>query len=167
MEDFLQREGFGLFFLVFFAKGFRELRRVDAGAFGINPPKRRMVLDSLVEERLSDGRIIHFAVAVAAVANEVNNNVAAKSSAIFRSEPANAHYGGGIFRVDVEYRHGLALGQVRSETRRMVLRRQGRETDEAVHADVNRAADGVRTHVSKVERLRPHALACEGRVAMA
>src|SRR5260370_4899029 len=48
----------------------------------------------------------------------------------------------------------------------MLLNRLGRESDEVIHDDVNRAANGVSPQVGKVKRFRPNALACESRVAM-
>jgi len=50
MRDLSQRAGFGLFFFVFLANCFRNPRRVDAGAFSIKLPKRRMIFDALVQE---------------------------------------------------------------------------------------------------------------------
>src|SRR5258706_5221456 len=48
----------------------------------------------------------------------------------------------------------------------MILNRLGRESDEVIHDDVNRAANGVSPQVGKVKRFRPDALAGESRVAM-
>src|SRR5260370_17609787 len=48
----------------------------------------------------------------------------------------------------------------------MLLNRLGRESDEVIHDDVNRAANGVSPKVGKVKRFRPNALARESRVAM-
>src|SRR5260370_10978767 len=48
----------------------------------------------------------------------------------------------------------------------MLLNRLGRESDEVVHDDVNRTANGVSPQVGKVKRFRPDALARESRVAM-
>ena len=44
-----------------------------------------MILDTFVEERLRNGGIVHFAVAVATVADEVDDHIAAKFGAIFSS----------------------------------------------------------------------------------
>src|SRR5438477_12145799 len=48
----------------------------------------------------------------------------------------------------------------------MFLSRLRRESDEVVRDDVTRAANSVGAQVRKVERFRPHALACKRRVAM-
>ena len=125
-----------------------------------------MILDALVEQRLRDGGIVHFAVAVAAIADDVHHNVAAKCRAILRGKLSDAHDRVGIFRVDVKHRNALALGNVRSETRRMLLRRLRGEADEIVDDDVHGAADGVSLQVREIERFRQNALAGKRRVAV-
>src|SRR5258708_26839609 len=125
-----------------------------------------MIFDALIQKRLSDGRVVHFAVAVTAVADEVHDDVAAKRGAILRGESADAHDGVWIFGVDVEDRHGLAFGDVGSEARRMLLRVPGRKDGQVVHDDVNGAADGVGLEIREIQRFRPNALARESRVAM-
>src|SRR3989441_12124771 len=102
MRHFFQRAGLGLFFFVFFADLLGEMRGVNAGPLGVNLPQRRMILDAFVEKRLRDGRIVHFAVAVAAVADDIYDHVAAKCGTIFRGEFSNADDGVRIFGVHVE-----------------------------------------------------------------
>src|SRR5438045_943178 len=80
-----------------------------------------MVPDALVEFWLGNGRIVHFAMAVAAVADDVDNHVAAELRAVFRGHSPGAHDGIGIFAVHVENGHGLPLGDVGSEARGMLL----------------------------------------------
>jgi len=89
-----------------------------------------VILDALVEERLRDGRIVHFAVAVAAVADEVYDDVAAEGGAIFRGKLPDAYDRVGLFGVDVEDRHGLAFGDIGGEARRMLLCGFGRKPDQ-------------------------------------
>src|SRR5260370_40107037 len=48
----------------------------------------------------------------------------------------------------------------------MFLRGLGRESDQVINDDVNRAANGVSPKVGKVKRFRPNPLARESRVAM-
>ncbi len=155
-----------LFFFIFPADSFGCLRRVDSGALCVNLPKRRMVLNALVEPRLRDSGVVNFAVAVAAIADNVHHNVAAELRAIFRGEVADAHDSVGVFRVDVENRDRLPFGKVRSKARGMLLRRQGGETDKVVHDDVNRAAYGVGLEVGEIERFCPNTLAGKGSVTM-
>src|SRR5216684_109499 len=166
MRDFFQRAGLGLFFFVFLADCFSQQGRVDAGAFGVNLPKRGMILDALVEERLRNGRIVDFAVAVAAVTDDVHDGVAAERGAIFRGQFSDAHDGVWIFSVDVEDGHGLALGDIGSEARRMLLRGLGGKADQVVHDDVNGAADGIGLEVGEIQRFRPDALTGESRIAV-
>src|SRR6266705_1686116 len=125
-----------------------------------------MILNSFIEQWLSDGRIVHFTVAVAAVADDVHDHVAAKLGAILRREFADAHHSVRVFRVNVEDGNGLAPGHVRSEARRMFLLRPCRESNEVIYDDVNRAANRVSPQVREVERFRPDALSSESGIAM-
>ena len=88
-----------------------------------------MILDALVEQRLGNGGIVDFAVAVAAVTDDVHDDVAAERRAIFRGEFSDAHNGVGVFSVDVKNGHGLALGDIGSEARRMLLHGARGEAD--------------------------------------
>ena len=67
-----------------------------------------MFLNFLVEKRLSDGRIIDFAVAVTAVADQVDDYVRAKLVAIFDCHARNPNYRINIFAIDVEDGNRLA-----------------------------------------------------------
>src|SRR5580692_6214666 len=102
-----------------------------------------MVLDSLVKNRLRNGGIVDFAVAMAAVADDVHYDVAAKCRAILRGKLSDAHDRVGIFRIHMKDWNALAFGNVRSEARRVLLPRLRREANEIVDNDVDRAADGV------------------------
>ena len=117
-----------------------------------------MILDSFVKKRLRDGGIVDFAVAVAAIADDVHHHVAAEFRAILRGDLSDAHDRVGIFRVDVKNGNGLALGDVRSKARRMLLHRARGEADEIVDDDMNRAADGVGLQVGQIQGFRPDAL---------
>ncbi len=125
-----------------------------------------MFLDALVKQRLRDRRIVHFAVAVAAVADDVHDDLAAEFRAKLRGDLADAHHRVRVFRVDVKDGYGLAFGNVRSEARRVLLDRKGREPDQIIHDDVNCSADGVSLQVSQIQRLRPDALPGKRRVSM-
>jgi len=69
-----------------------------------------MILDAFVEARLRDGGVVDFAVTVAAIADEVDDDIAAKLRAILGGELSNPHDGVGIFAIDVKDGNGLALG---------------------------------------------------------
>ena len=49
-----------------------------------------MIFDLLVKQRLRNGRIVDFAVAVAAIADEIDDNIGAELIAIFRREAPDA-----------------------------------------------------------------------------
>ncbi len=139
---------------------------VDTGLFGVNLPERRVVFDRFVFLRLRDCRIVDFAVAVAAIADEVDHNVAAEFRAIFGGQAADAHNGVGIFGVHVEYRNALALRDVGSESRGMLLDRRRGEADEIVHHDVDGAADGVALQIGEIQRFGEDALPGKRSVAV-
>ena len=125
-----------------------------------------MILDGVVFLRLGDGGIVHFAVAVAAIADKIDDNVAAKFCAIFSGEAADANDGVGILGVDVEHGNALALGDVGGESRGVFLNRWRGKSDEIVDDDVNRAADGVALEIGEIQCFGKNALACEGGVAV-
>src|ERR1700682_4111911 len=125
-----------------------------------------MILDALVKERLSDGGIVDFAVAVAAVTDDVDDYVAAEGRAVFRGKFSDAHDRVRVFGVDVEDRHGLPFGDIGGEARRMLLRGLCRKADQVVHNDVNRAADGVSLQIREIQRFRQDTLARKSPVAV-
>src|SRR5690242_6905252 len=56
----------------------RHRTSVDARVLGINLPKRRVLFDGSIEQWLSDGGIVNFAVAVTAITDNVNHHIAAE-----------------------------------------------------------------------------------------
>ena len=72
-----------------------------------------MLVDLLIEQGLGDGGIVHFTMAVAAIANQINHHVTAKTVTVFNRHPAHAQNGFRIFRIHMEDWDGLALGQIR------------------------------------------------------
>ena len=78
VRNFCELGGFALLFFVFLFDGFGDGRGVDAGVLGVNLPELRVILDAFVEARLRDGGIVHFAVAVTTVADEVDDHVGTK-----------------------------------------------------------------------------------------
>ena len=56
--------------LQFVAHGRDRRRRIRSNLFRVNLPELRVILDFCVQQRLRDGRVIHFAVAVAAVSDQ-------------------------------------------------------------------------------------------------
>ena len=70
-----------------------------------------MRVDLFVKQRLRDGGIVNLAVSVAAIANQVNHHVAAELVAILRGHARHTQHRFRIFRIHVEDRNRLALGQ--------------------------------------------------------
>ena len=123
-----------------------------------------MILDFRVQERLRDGGVVHFAVAVAPVSDQVDHHVAAKRGTIFERDLSHAHDRVRIFSVHMKNGHGLALGQGRGEARGLIFARLGGEPQQIIYDHVDRAADRIRPDVGKIQRLRPNALPGKGRV---
>src|SRR5438046_1311581 len=166
MRNLFQRPSFRLLLFVLLADSFGNSGRVNAAGFRINLPKLRMLFDAFVELGLRDRGVVHFAVAVAAVADDVHDHVAAERGAVFRGDFAYAHDGIRVFPVQVKNGHGLTLGDVRSKARGMFLARRRGEADQIVHDDVNCPADRVRAQISQVQGFRPDALPGESGVTM-
>ena len=93
-----------------------------ADVVGVDFPQRRMVFDLFVEQRLGDGGVVDFAVAVAAVADEVDDDIGAEAVAVFGGEAGDADDGVDIFAVDVEDGDGLAARRCRRRSAWNVLR---------------------------------------------
>ncbi len=88
-----------------------------ADIFGINLPQRRMFFDQFVAQRLGDSGVVHFAVTVTPVPDQIDDHIIAKSVAIFQGNASDAHHGIDIFRVDVEDRDRLPPGKLCRKSR--------------------------------------------------
>ena len=88
---------------------------------GVDFPERRMFFNHFVDQRLSNGWIIHFAVAMATIADQVNHDVAAKCVAIIERQPRYADHCIYVFGIDMENGYVLAAGKLRRKQRRMQL----------------------------------------------
>src|SRR5215469_42352 len=84
---------------------------------GIDLPQRRMLFDLLVKQRLSDRGIVDFAMAVAAITNQINHHIGPEIIAVFGSHARNPDDGVAILGVDVENRDGLAARNAGGEAR--------------------------------------------------
>ena len=71
-----------------------------------------MLFDRLVHQRLGNGGIVYLAVAVTAIADQVDDYVAAEGVAVFEGHAAYAYYRIHIFTIDVEDGDGLAAGDL-------------------------------------------------------
>ena len=137
-----------------------------ADVVGVNFPERRMLFDLLVEQRLSDGRIVDFAVTVAAVADEVDDDIGAELIAVFDGHASDANHRVHIFAIDVEDGNRLASRDAGGEARGMLFGVAGGESEKIVDDDVNGAADGVAGKVGVVHGLGENALSGECSVAV-
>ena len=140
-------------------------------ALGLEPLRvelahRRVLLDQLVHLRLRVGGLVGLVVAEAAVADQVDERVAAEGLAEVGGEPHGRDAGLDVIRVHVDDRHVEALGRVGGVARRAALLRIGREAELVVGDHVDRAAGGVAGQRLQVERLGDDALPGEGGVAV-
>src|SRR5579883_991681 len=76
----------------------------------VNLPERRMIFDPRIQTRLRNGRIVHFAVAMAAESDQIDNYVACELRAIISGNSGHADNSVRIFAVDVKNRDRLPLG---------------------------------------------------------
>ena len=145
----------------------RALRGVGrANVIGINFPQRWMLFDPLVQQRLRDGGVVHFAVAVTAIADQVDHDVGAELVTIFHRHAAHAHHGVHVFAVDVKDWNRLAPRDARCEPRGMFFVIVSGESEKIVRDDVNRAAYGEAFEVGVVHGLGENSLPRKRRVAV-
>src|SRR5262249_20225584 len=142
---------FALLFFVFLLDGIRHGIRGYSRLLGINLPEWRMAFYPFVEARLGGGGVVHFAVGVAAVADEVTDHVGIEFRAVFRGQATDADHGVGIFRVDVKDRHTLAARDAGGVTRRMLLRGARGKANKVVNDDVDGAADTVGGKIGEIQ----------------
>ena len=81
-------------------------RGVHADLFGIDLVERRMILDLCVAQWLGNGRVIYLTVAVAPVANQVDDHIGVERVAVFDGHRGNTNGGLGILSVYVKDRNG-------------------------------------------------------------
>src|SRR2546427_3050095 len=125
-----------------------------------------MIFDFCVEQRLRDGRIVYFAVAVAAESDEIDHNVTRELRAIIGGNFTYADDRIGILAVYVKNGNGLPLRQIGGEARGVEFHGRRGEAEQIVYDDVNRAADGISGKSIQIERFRPDALTRKGGVAV-
>ena len=158
--------GFALLLFVLFLDRFRDGRGIDSGVLCVQLPQRRMIPDALVEARLGDGGVVDLAVAVASVADQVDDYIGVKFGAVFGGEAADADNGVGILGIDVENRHALAARNARGVARGVLLRRARGEANQIVDNDVEGATHGIGSKVAEIEGFRPDTLAGKGGIAV-
>ena len=95
---------------------------------------------------------------MAAIADEVDDDVGVEGVAVVGGDGGDADDGFGVFGVHVEDGDGQALGEVGGEARAVGLLGIGRESKEVVDDDLDGAADGEAFDFSKVEGFGPDSL---------
>jgi hypothetical protein len=139
---------------------------IDADLLRVELVERRVVLDERVAARLRDGGVVDFAVAVAAIADEVDDNIGAELVAIVGGDGGDAHDSFGVFGVDVEDGNRKALGEIAGEARGVRLIGVRGEAEQVVGDDLDCSADVVAVQRGEVQRFGGDALAGEGSVAV-
>ncbi len=125
-----------------------------------------MLGDGGCEQRLRVRGLVLFVVAVAAVADEVDDDVVTEAAPIGEREPDGRDRGLGLVGVHVDDRNVEALREVARVARRAAVAGVGREADLVVRDHVERAAGRVAGKSFEVERLGDLALAGERRVTV-
>ena len=127
---------------------------------------RRMLLDLAVEDGLRVAGIVAFVVAVAAVAEHVDDHVLLELLAVIEGDLRHADGGFGIVAVDVEDGRLHAARHVGGIGRGARFVGQRGEADLIVDDQVHGAAGAVAIELRKVERFGHHALSGKRRVAV-
>ena len=125
-----------------------------------------MRADLLVHHRLGERRLVAFVMAVAAIAEHVDDDRLVELLPVLDRDLGREHHGFRIVAVDVEDRRIDHLRHIRRIGRRTRVARIGREADLVVDDEVDRTAGAVALQVRQREAFRDHALAGERRVAM-
>ena len=120
-----------------------------------------MLGDGLVHHRLGERGLVPLVVAVAAVADEVDQEVAPEALAVFPGKAGRLEAGHRIVGIDVHDGNLEPAGDAARVTGAVGLVGCGREAELVVRDDVNRAARIVAGEAGQVQRFRHDALAGE------
>ena len=135
-------------------------------ALGIDVDHGRMRLDRLVHQRLREHRLVGLVVAVAPVAEHVDDDRLLELLAELGGDLGDVHHRFRVVAVHVEDRRLDHARDVRAVGRGARVARVGREADLVVDDEVDRAAGAVTLEAGQAEAFRHHALAGERRVAV-
>ncbi len=127
---------------------------------------RRMIGDLRDHQRLRVRGLVLLVVAEAAIADEIDDDVAPELLPVRHREPYRRDRGLGIVGVDVDDGNVEALGEVARVARRPAFPWVGREPDLVVGDQVQGAARRVALQAGEVERFGHDSLAGERRVAV-
>ncbi len=143
----------------------RHLARVDQ-TLRVERAHARLLRDALGHQRLGERRLVALVVPVAAVADEVDHDVAPEPPPEGEPEPHRRERCLGIVRVDMDDRRVEAFREVARIAGRAPVRGVGREPDLVVRDHVQCAACRVADEPLQIQRLGDDALAGERRVAV-
>ncbi len=135
-------------------------------ALPIDRERRRMRGDLLVHDRLGERRIVELVVTVAAIADEVDEDVLLERLPERDREARRVHGGFRIVAVHVEdgrLDHLAEVGRLPGEP---VVFGRRREADLVVHDHVDRTARSIAGELGEPERLLDHALPRERSIAV-
>ena len=110
-----------------------------------------MVFDSRIQRRMRDRRIVHFAVSVSTIADQIDDHVALERAAVLCRELSCADDSRDVLSVDMKNRNRQPLRHISRKPCGMELGWVGGEPNQVVHDDVNRSAD--RRNPSRSARL--------------
>src|SRR6185312_11477892 len=128
--------------------------------------ERGMVLDNRVTLRRSDRRVVDFGVSVAAITDEVDDDVGLEGVAILHGQRGDADDRFRIFGVDVEDRDRKAFREVARKARGVRLLGYGCKAEQVVRDDLDCSANVVAVQRRHVQRLGANALTGECSVAV-
>src|SRR5215472_2450797 len=120
-----------------------------------------MILDFLVQQGLSNGRIVHLAVSVPPIPNEINNNVGAELIPELGSQSRDANDGIDVLSIYVEDWDRLPSRDACSKARRMLFCIAGCKSEQIVNDDVDGAAYCVSRQIGIIHRFRQNPLTGE------
>ncbi len=120
-----------------------------------------MLFNLFVEQRLGDGGVVNLTVAVAAIADEIDDDVGAELVAVFDRHAGDAHDRIYVFAIHVENGNGLAAGDAGGEARGVLFVIVRGESEKIIDDDVDGAADGVALEIGVVHGLGEDALSGE------
>ena len=127
---------------------------------------RGVFAHGFVQPRLRKAGFVPLVVAVAPVADQVDQEVLFKFLLVGKGDARHLDAGRRVVGIDVDDRHLEALGQIAGVQRAASFIGFRRKAELVVGDDVHGAAGPVPRQLRKVKRLRHHALAGEGSVAV-
>ena len=133
---------------------------------GVLLPHGRVLRDLLIQQRLRERRLVALVVAVAAVADQVDEEVEREALPVGPRQPRRLDARLGVVGVDVHDRHLEAARQAAGVAGRERLVRLGGEAELVVGDDVDGAADVPAGEPREVERLGDDSLAGERGIAV-